>query len=63
MAKAGTISETGVTLMLPGQTVATGKSYKVLQGVAVAAGDLVLCARLSGTYVILGVVTAAEPGT
>lgn len=62
LAKAGTVSESGVTLILPGQTAATAKSYKILQGVAVAAGDMVLCARVSGTYVILGV-TAANPGT
>ena len=61
-AKAGTVSANGVTLILPGQATATQKSYTVLYGVTVSAGDMVLCARVSGTYVVLGVTRPAEPG-
>ena len=44
-------------LILPGQTAATQKTYKILRDASVAEGDLVLCARLSGTVVIIGAVT------
>ena len=57
MAKAGETAEGGVKLILPGQTTATQKEYKIVEGVSVTAGSLVVCARLSGTYVVLGVVT------
>lgn len=59
LAKAGEAAESGVKLIFPGMAAATQKEYKIVQGVTVTAGDLVVCARLSGTYVVLGVVTAA----
>lgn len=53
-AVAAEITAEGVTLILPGQTEATHKAYKRLASATVAAGDRVLCARDSGTIVVLG---------
>lgn len=54
MARAGAVTEAGITLILPGQTSAGQKSYKKLESANIRTGDLVLCARLSGTFVVLG---------
>ena len=51
------ITAEGVTLILPGQTEATRKAYKRLTGATVTAGSQVLCARDSGTIVVLGNIT------
>ena len=48
------ITAEGVTLILPGQTEATHKAYNRLASATVAAGDQVLCARDSGTIMVLG---------
>lgn len=48
------VSAEGVALILPGQTSATQKRYKRLASASVGAGDPVLCARVSGTIVVLG---------
>jgi hypothetical protein len=53
-ATAAEITAEGVTLILPGQTEATRKAYKRLAGATVTAGSQVLCARDSGTIVVLG---------
>ena len=47
-------SSTGTTLIFPGQTTASQKRYKRLYNVSLSAGQLVLIAKLRGTYVILG---------
>lgn len=47
-------SSTGTTLIFPGQTEASQKRYKRLSNVSLSAGQKVLVAKLSGTYVILG---------
>lgn len=52
-AKAASVTAEGVTLILPGQTEATRKAYRRLASASVAAGDMVLCARDSGTIVVL----------
>lgn len=52
-ATAAEITAEGVTLILPGQTEATRKAYRRLASASVAAGDRVLCARDSGTIVVL----------
>ena len=52
-ATAAEITAEGVTLILPGQTQATRKPYRRLASASVAAGDRVLCARDSGTIVVL----------
>lgn len=54
MARAGAVTAAGITLILPGQTNAGQKSYKKLASANIQTGDLVICARLSGTYVVLG---------
>ena len=53
-ATAATVTEDGVTLILPGQTQATRKAYKRLAGSTVTAGSAVLCARDSGTIIVMG---------
>jgi hypothetical protein len=63
VAKAAEVTAEGVSLILPGQSTATQKYYRrVAIGGAVSAGDLVLVARSSGTYVVIGAVTAGEEG-
>lgn len=47
-------SASGAALVLPGMTTATQKLYQMLSGVSVAAGDRVLCMRVSGTIIITG---------
>jgi len=55
LATVGSVSAAGTTLILDGQTSATTKRYKrVVTGQTLAAGDRVLVARISGTYVIFG---------
>ena len=53
-ATAAAITQTGVTLQLAGQPAPTQKAYKSLSSAAIAAGDPVLCVRISGTIVVLG---------
>ena len=43
----------GVSLIFPGQTEATAKHYRCNPDVAFAAGNRVLIARVSGSYVVL----------
>lgn len=57
IATIGTVSVAGCTLILEGQNTATAKSYRRLSSYAPTAGDRVLCARLSGSLVILGKIT------
>lgn len=59
VAAVGAVSASGTTLILPGQTAATQKKYRRLASAgSLAPGDLALCARVSGTYVILGKIVA-----
>lgn len=60
-AKAATVTADGISLILPGQSAATQKHYRRLAtGGIVAAGDMVLCVKTSGTYVVIGAVKAGE---
>ena len=60
-AKAAEVTEAGVSLILPGQSAATQKYYRqVAIGGSVAAGDMVLVVKVSGTYVVIGAVMAGE---
>lgn len=43
----------GVSLIFPGQTAATAKHYRCNPDVTFAAGNRVLIARVSGSYVVL----------
>lgn len=54
VATVGSTSLAGTTLIFPGQTSATTKRYKRLDGYTPAAGDRVLVVKTGGTYVILG---------
>lgn len=55
LATVGTRTTAGVTLILDGQTEATTKRYKSIStGVTLAAGNRVLVARISGTYLVIG---------
>lgn len=57
LATVGSVTSAGITLVLPGSTDATQKRYKhLVTGRTIAAGDLVLVAKLSGTYVVLGTI-------
>ena len=47
-------STTGSTLILPGTTTATTKRYKRLYNSSVSTDSMVLVAKVSGTYVIIG---------
>lgn len=52
------ITTAGTTLILDGQSTAGAKRYKTLRtGTTLRAGDRVLVAKLSGTYVVLGKIT------
>ena len=45
----------GISLIVPPSTGGSVKHYKrLLTGETLAAGDLVLCAKVDGTYVVLG---------
>ena len=55
VATVGTATAAGVTLVLPGTTSASQKRYKrLITGEDLTAGDLVLAAQISGSYVVLG---------
>lgn len=55
LASVGTSTTAGTTLIFDGGASATTKNYKRIDnGVALAAGDRVLVARISGSYVIIG---------
>ena len=51
----GAVSSVGVTLILPGMTAPTQKSYEVFGNAdSLSSGDRVFCFRTSGTWVVLG---------
>lgn len=54
LAQVGSVSSSGATLQINGEA-ATATGFKhLVTGQSLAAGDLVLVARVSGSYVILG---------
>ena len=54
VAEAGAVDAAGITLILPGASSASQKKYKRLACAgSIAAGDLVLCVKTSGTWVVL----------
>lgn len=54
LATVGSVSSSGATLQINGEA-ATATGFKhVVTGQSLAAGDLVLVARVGGSYVILG---------
>lgn len=55
IATVGSVNSSGVTLIIPPATTATEKRYKrLITGGSLAAGNMVLVAKISGTYVVLG---------
>lgn len=57
LAAIGSVSGSGVTLIFDGQSAATLKTYKRLASYSPSAGDRVLVAKISGSYVVLGKIT------
>lgn len=57
VAIAADVDETGISLTIPGQGT-TQKHYKRLSSASISGGDIVLCAQVSGTYLVLGKITA-----
>lgn len=55
---ASTVSNYKVQLLFDGETVSSGKYYKCINTTALGNGSRVLCARVSGTWVVLGVIRA-----
>lgn len=53
LATIGTKYTDGVSLIFPGQTEATAKHYRCNPDTTFAAGNRVLIARVSGSYVVL----------
>lgn len=53
LATIGTKYTDGVSLIFPGQTEATAKHYRCNPDIPFAAGNRVLIARVSGSYVVL----------
>lgn len=51
---AGSVSSYRVKVLFPGETTASGKTYQVLNTTGVSNGVRVLCARVSGSWVVLG---------
>lgn len=47
-------SSTGVKIRLDGEETGMEKSYKRLYGTSYSAGQRVLVAKMSGTYVVIG---------
>ena len=51
---AGSVSSHRVKVLFPGETTASSKTYQVIYSTGVANGVRVLCARVSGTWVVIG---------
>lgn len=63
VATVGDVSSSGITLIIPPATTASEKHYKCLAtGEIIAANDMVLCAKIDGTYVVLGKVDTETGG-
>ena len=55
VATVGGVDSNGVSLIIPPATTASEKRYKCLiTGGSLSSGDKVLCAKIDGTYVVLG---------
>lgn len=55
IATVGEVDSSGVTLIVPPSTTASLKRYKrLMTGGNISSGDLVLIAKIDGTYVVLG---------
>lgn len=54
MATVSSVTSSGVKLTFNGESVAREKTYKRLSSYTPTAGDTVICAKLNGSYTILG---------
>lgn len=59
---ASNLSSGTVKLLLPGETTASAKHYKVLNNVGISNGARVVCVKISGTWVVLGAFNAGGGG-
>ena len=59
---ASNLSSGAVKLLLPGETTASAKYYKVLNTVGITNGARVVCVKISGTWVVLGSFNAGGGG-
>lgn len=59
---ASNLSGGAVKLLLPGETTASAKYYKVLNTVGVSNGARVVCVKISGTWAVLGSFNAGGGG-
>lgn len=59
---ASNLSSGTVRLLLPGETTASSKYYKVLNNVGISDGARVVCVKISGTWVVLGSFNAGGGG-
>ena len=58
-ATVGSTSEAGTTLIFDGMDAATSKHFKrISSATGLTAGSRVLVAKISGTYIVLGKITA-----
>lgn len=63
LATVSSVDSSGVKLIFDGQTAASQKKYKLLKtGSQLSANDRVICMKMSGTYVVLGAITADGSG-
>lgn len=56
MAKVISYTTTTAVVQFDGEDAASTKAYKRIYGLTIATGDRVLCARVSGTYVVIGAI-------
>lgn len=56
MATVVSATESTAKVKFDGDDTSSAKEFKRLCGVSVSAGDRVLCAKISGTYIVLGTV-------
>lgn len=57
LATVKSVNSAGVTVILDGETTTTSQRFTRLESAAIAAGDRVLLAAVSGSYVVLGKIT------
>lgn len=57
LATVKSVNSAGVTVILDGETTATSQRFTRLESAAIVAGDRVLLAAVSGSYVVLGKIT------
>jgi len=63
LATVGTVSEEGVTLILPGASEPTQAHYPNFSSSSLASGDSVIISRVSGTWVVMGKAGGGGGGT